>query len=259
MSIDITGLTEIKGQRRQGWATSYFINDSGECLAKHCSVCKEILPASSFTKGGQMGLNSNCRSCGKVIARAYRKTVSERGSRPSQSEYHRRRREKNYARSDEEIREDQRVKRPTGTKMCRACRVEQPLAQYSVDRSRGDGLVELCKPCAAVRNADYRTRPYLEYWISKGIPLECYVCGGEWVEGHHSDHVIPESLGGPDDPHNRLPLCPNHNTSKNGSPLSDWVAANFEEHEAHEIMHRVVNMYGVWPYIPGRDIIWDLG
>ncbi|UNY40261.1 HNH endonuclease [Paracoccus phage vB_PmaP_KLEP18-1] len=43
-------------------------------------------------------------------------------------------------------------------KICRDCCAEKPLAQFSNDKSKRDGKVSYCKPCAAIRKVSYYSR-----------------------------------------------------------------------------------------------------
>lgn len=124
-------------------------------------------------------------------------------------------------------------KYPDGTKKCPKCDTDKVLNQFYKNRTTHDGLHRLCRSCDSTHARNKRRQAYESHWKANNIPFECYVCQGPY---DHSDHVIPEILGGTDDPRNRLPMCAHHNTSKNGTLLSQWL-----EDKHHDIMSEVID------------------
>lgn len=57
-------------------------------------------------------------------------------------------------------------------------------------------------------------------YLRRGIS-RCWICGSEFSESNvkHNDHLIPRSLGGPDEPWNMAPACAYCNLSRNNTPL----------------------------------------
>jgi len=42
-------------------------------------------------------------------------------------------------------------------RLCTVCKTQKEIAQFSIDRSRRDGLRRQCKACAKIYNKKYRT------------------------------------------------------------------------------------------------------
>ncbi|MET8178166.1 endonuclease VII domain-containing protein [Streptomyces sp. NPDC005336] len=97
-----------------------------------CPGCKRALPFASFAadKNRRDGLQVRCREC-----------VAEYGAR-----YYRRRREA----TGRAVRE--KVEVPSGHKLCRACGMVKPHAEWDRNASASDGLSTRCKPCRAAEN-----------------------------------------------------------------------------------------------------------
>lgn len=136
---------------------------------------------------------------------------------------------RNKARTPEQIEEDARRVRPTGEKVCRACRVSLPLAAFALARRNTDGRQRTCRECDAhgrlLRLAAPRWAEDDEY--------ACVYCGAPF---EHVDHVWPVADGGPDDPHNLVPACASCNLSKNARHVLEFVAERLGEEVVAEVL-----------------------
>ncbi|CAL9496492.1 HNH endonuclease [Streptomyces sp. enrichment culture] len=129
---------------------------------------------------------------------------------------HRALRAANAARTDEQIAADRARLRPDGMKRCRSCREVLPLDAFSDDRSRADGLSVDCRDC---RSGDLlrAALPHIE-------ETDCWTCAYCSAPIEHVDHIWPRALGGTDEPHNLIGACAECNSSKNATPVLDWLA-----------------------------------
>lgn len=247
--FDTTGLTEIKGKKHYGWTTRYYINEAGVCEAKHCSDCKNILPASSFTKSPsrKYGLESRCRDCNKNRC-INRDSIRGDDGKTLHTNRQKEIRLRYSLRTDEQIKSDRTKKRPTGTKICKICRNTLLLTDYYSDRGRGDGLESVCISCKTIKMADLWTKKYIRYWTTNNIPIRCYLCDGPYQE---IEHVIPTSLGGSLAPENTRPSCISCNRGPGGkhdTPLEEYIIkVNHPSKTKGQILYDLV-MSGTWPF-----------
>jgi 5-methylcytosine-specific restriction endonuclease McrA len=157
------------------------------------------------------------REANRDATSAYRRTYYEANRETvleSMHAYHAR----NATRSDEEILAAQRSLRPDGLKTCRKCREDLPLAAFSVDRSKADGLHKVCRACDGTN----LRRIGLPFWAEIGIdPNVCWYCD---KPAKHVDHVWPQKLGGEDISENLVPACAWCNVSKNAKPPREWMS-----------------------------------
>lgn len=74
---------------------------------------------------------------------------------------------------------------------------------------------------SAARNWGIRKHPMEEIYAVRGIEV-CWICGVEFTEDNRfcNDHLIPRSLGGPDEPWNLAPACSTCNCRRNNLPLN---------------------------------------
>lgn len=135
---------------------------------------------------------------------------------------------------------------PGGMKVCKKCHNQLPISQFPRNVYETDGLRRNCSTCRNESNKKRHRKAYESHWKANNIPFECYICQGPYEQ---SDHVYPESLGGSDEPHNRLPICAYHNGSKNGTPLETWLSTKHPE-LLYDVMKRVTEQYNTWPYAP---------
>lgn len=208
---------------------------------KRCVYCNNIVVLADFPKDRSKsdGLSTECRNCGRTRQANKRKTTDG-----YESAMHRRRRIYHRKRTPEEIEEDRNKARPTGKKKCKRCKTVFPLDNFYSDRGARDGLGDSCKQCAKKSAVELRRARYLAYWMSKGIPQVCYLCGRPY---EHVDHVVPLELGGPDELINMLPMCALHNVGKSDTPLDQWL---YQKHpyEMERVLRKVIFEYGVDPY-----------
>lgn len=233
--FDTTGLTEVKGQKRNGWAATYYLNEFGECVARVCSRCRELLPRELFGKGYTYGTSSKCKKCISEYDLTRRGFTGSR-----QDEIYR----ANRARTDEEIAQATAQAHPTGTKRCSICKCDVPIASYYVRRMSNDGLQRNCYPCDLQRIL----RRLKKHWTSKGIPFDqCIYCQmmTDLTPGDlHGDHVIARAIGGPDDMSNIAPACYACNICKGEETLEKFLAEQFfYEEDRQEILDRL-RQYG---------------
>ena len=235
--FDTSNLVEVKGRARLGWTTSYFISGDGTCLAKHCATCHEILAATEFSRkaGAKYGLGNRCRTCD----REYR-------NHPEKGNAARRRR---YASRDTlEIAEDTAKTYPSGTKCCRSCREDVPVARFYPARRSVGGLQDNCKDCARRITNEWYFESLKKHWTAQGVPFnQCIYCQmmTDLTTGDlHGDHVIARAIGGPDEMSNIAPACYACNICKGEDTLEKFLAEQFfYEEDRQEILDRL-RQYG---------------
>ena len=229
--FDVSGLFENKMMLSKGWRGTYYTDHAGVCVAKVCRTCRVALPVSDFTptNDNSSGYIANCKPCtykkNKHKSNLYRKTIREKYSN----------------RTKEQIELDMIRLNPSGSKRCFKCTLTKPLSDFFRAKMNSDGLYQTCKVCSMESTMTRKRNKFIPYWESKGIPLVCYVCGDPWKD---ADHVIAEKCGGPDAPHNRLPICGPCNSSKYMHPLEDWIRGKYPD-IADEVLHRVTVVYGI--------------
>ena len=230
-------------KKYNGFRGSFYLNSLGECVGRTCSKCHIAKPKADYGRSSKnrFGLFNMCFDCSRSSTSNHRQSINAKT-----------RRERYKLRSDEEIISDRVSIRKDGTKRCRDCKEQKLFIEFHNDRGEKDGKSRRCMPCANSMTSNYKSSPYIDYWNSVGIPVECYVCGT--IEDIHIDHVIPKKLHGSDDPSNRLPLCAKHNGSKNGRTLNEWLL-EYHPDKHDEVMHRVIVEYQVWPFVKGHDLV----
>lgn len=231
----------------------YRYYDGGVLVAKDCVRCLETVPTSDYDGHPRNPdrLQSDCMQCAKKRRNA--SIAARKKVKPDLfKDNNKVRAAINRSRTPEEVEARRAELRPDGLKRCEACKLRQRFVAFCIDSIQADGLRRICRLCASGKWFDWKVRPYLPHWVTADIKLTCYVCGDEW---RHSDHVIPEALDGPDRPENRLPMCETHNCSKSDTPLAQWLSERYSTSEVREVMHRVMDEYGVWPYT-SKDIVW---
>lgn len=254
MTFDVTGLHPIpmrKNRKTDTWRGCYYVlpEDHSVCLAKTCSECREIHAVTAFgiIRGLRFELNNRCQSCQRSHLEEYRNEPASDGNGSANAERQRVARERNNARTDEQVLKDRKKKRPSGDKRCLTCRVVRPLVEYYSDRGLGDGLKRTCRTCDAIADADRRTRAFIAYWEANSIPLRCYLCAGPYED---IEHLIPKSLEGDPGPVNTRPACMKCNRSggKFDTPLETYIwQANHPTKSRGEILHEII-MSGTWPF-----------
>ena len=123
--FDVSGLTEIKMQKRNGWQGSYYVDGNGVCRAKTCSHCRDILDASNFWResGTKYRLSALCR------------------------DYYAEKPIKRKNRSVSDVLRDRDRVRPDGTKKCYKCKKTLPLDSFHTSLAKIDGLQDSCTVC----------------------------------------------------------------------------------------------------------------
>lgn len=249
--INTEHLTEVKAKKQRGWTTSFFIDDAGVCVAKHCSKCHQVKTSDSFSMSAskRYGLNSTCRECASEYHRQYGSAQSSTGEGTRLAERARQSRDRYSSRTAQQIAEDQARLRPNGLKRCRSCTNLLPLAEFHSCKSNTDGLQSRCKTCTTIRDADRYTEAYIAYWRSHNIPLRCYLCDGPYED---IEHIIPMSLpAGQDVPENTRPSCKECNRGRDGkwfTPLEIYIFKVNHPHKTKaQILYEMV-MAGTWPF-----------
>lgn len=222
---------------------------------KECYRCGKIKPLDDFGKdaASTSGLNSRCRACVRTLSRENGSIVVGDTGLTRRQLSKARSKSKLSRRTPLQVKIDRDRLRPEGVKRCRSCRKYLEFSEFYGDITQEDGLNSKCTPCAVDSDKIRRNKQHRSMWEGAGVALCCYVCLEAWSVGHHSDHVIPRALGGSDELHNRLPLCPDHNRSKWMTPLEIWLRESMPE-KMDEILDRVSG-YGVDYRVP--DGVYD--
>lgn len=249
--FDVTGLVEVNMHPNSKVRGSYYLNESGELVAKTCASCAEIKSGDEFPNHAakRYGKRSYCRTChNKRNADHYMEIHGEKSR--ARKEYlaanpnkYLRKVARFKSRTPVEVEAARNRLRPDGLKCCVKCKQKLSFDRFGPDLTSDDGLYSRCKACHSTAEKDRRARGDLTYWSSVGIPVRCYVCD---LPHDHADHVVPTNLGGEDVRINKLPMCSEHNTSKQDTPLLQWLRERHPD-KVEEVMIRVLS-YGVRPY-----------
>lgn len=202
-------LEEVEAHRRKKYPDG----------VKICFKCKapKLLVEFRVIKNNPSWLHSWCIGCCRSYSRSRKSPPGYEAARG------RRRSRENRERSPEEVQEIQRRLYPSGMKTCRTCKIDISLNRYHKGAMQYDGLYSSCMDCANSKRTNRRYKVYEEYWNSRGIPAECYLCGGPYQE---VEHVVPETLYGLDTPRNTRPVCSrcNHGSGgKHGTPMEVYI------------------------------------
>ena len=103
-------------------------------------------------------------------------------------------------------------------KWCPICQQERPKTEFHKDHNRGDGLGSLCKTCKR-----FNARLLYRKSISKRARVNCHYCGIQLSdETYSTDHIVPKTRGGGNEPSNLVPCCLSCNSSKHNFDLEEW-------------------------------------
>lgn len=211
---------------------------------KQCYTCKIYKSFGEFRviKNNPAWLHSWCNDCNRAYGR-------KRAYPPGyEAERGRRRSKKNNNRSDEEVKKEQERLHPDGTKVCRTCKKTLPLRDFHKGSMQNDGLYASCRKCSNKKRTKRRYKIYEEYWSYLGIPLECYLCGGDYQE---VEHIVPEVLGGQDICSNTRPVCIscNHGAGgKHGIPMEEFIYRTSHPSKPKAIILEGLMLDGTWPF-----------
>lgn len=125
--------------------------------------------------------------------------------------------------------------------MCRKCKENKPVSEYSSNRGKPDGLAEMCTRCDYIARMERKYKKFHKWWEEQGRELSCAYCGGAF---EHIDHCISRHNGGADEHSNYVPACGSCNCSKNGSWLADWYPAKYGE-DAWNALQLKLKQYGI--------------
>lgn len=236
----------------------------GVLVGKLCKICATAKPVSEFTLDSHAGdkLKTKCKVCTKNHFTEYRKNNSEsmaaqkrewyyrnpedrraksaqyKKDNPEQVErYFKESSDRNKALTPEEVAVNRNRRHPDGLKRCQKCRERLPFDNFHVGRVYSDHLQLICKSCAKKRGIERRTKKSIQYWESVGIdPTICFYCEFPIYEGDqlHSDHVIAEDLGGPDELTNQVPTCRSCNLCKRDKYFVTFLDIDFPYEEDQE-------------------------
>jgi 5-methylcytosine-specific restriction endonuclease McrA len=193
---------------------------------KACSLCKQILPASSFgiSRKVSFGLQSGCKPCLAAQRRAKR-NVDIDAFRAWQRDY--------YARNREHC---QKVARDDYIKH-RAVKNERSRAHYSDNRAKYIALAVKCakdnpeRTRLTARATQGKRRAAKEAGVSsllyvawvKAQKKVCHWCARRCASKYHVDHIIPLSKGGPHEIRNLCIACQACNLRKSAKDPIDWA------------------------------------
>ena len=159
-----------------------------------------------------------------------------------------------------------------GTLVCRNC------TKCGILKSRANFMYKspnrLRSTCRDCDNLSYRIRyqrkklnlideitgnkqKHIDYWVSLGIPLKCYICSGPFEE---IEHVRSIGLGGSQALSNTLPACSQCNrgiSGKRDRPICEWLRK--ERPEYLSLVLAKVLLYGVDPFTPCEKVIIGSG
>lgn len=211
---------------------------------KSCKKCDKSKKLEDFPyyKNSSCRTHSWCWDC----YRAYNK--SRKAPPGYDAERGRARAKINAERAPEELLEDQKRIRPDGTKKCRTCKNTLNISMFHKGIMQDDGLYSSCKNCSNLKRTRRRKKIYETYWTNIGVALECYLCGGPYEE---VEHVVPESLGGPDTPENTRPVCSkcNHGVGgKHGTPMEEFIYRSNHPTRARQDIIEALMVDGAWPF-----------
>lgn len=238
-----------KTRRRDFEAYRYYSTD-GILIYKTCTKCGKVRSSSDFSKNSRTKdkLFNFCILCARDNADSWYNNnkdsvVYDAEKSKARGDLYR---TKNRNRTTEEILEDQKRLRPDGTKKCSECGLVKYLSEYPTSLHRADGLRRMCRPCKnSITIATKQLKP-VKYWKQNNIPLECYICGGDYED---AEHVVPKSLGGSNNMTNILPSCVECNRGSRGkwnNSLEEWLNGRTDL-DTQDVLDRVVS-YGVDPY-----------
>lgn len=143
---------------------------------KTCAHCRLYLPTSSFAarKTATDGLQSYCRDCNTLRGRLYRSETPEVKAARKAERLQRKLGEYAASQAHSEARNATRLaeiaKRQSEGKVCGTCRAHKPPSEFRKNRSRMDGLADLCKACHAAKSADWKARnedKVKAYWAAR--------------------------------------------------------------------------------------------
>lgn len=71
-------------------------------------------------------------------------------------------------------------------------------------------------------------KTYEQSYLARGLSA-CWMCGGGFSADNpmHGDHLIPRSLGGPDDVWNLAPACQHCNVTRHNKPLLETISRHY--------------------------------
>lgn len=236
-------------RKRNGRQGSYYLNESGECVAKSCSACLSILHASFFNKAKRerTGLQSTCRDCNRSSSATHNQQITDTGVSRSQQR-DRERSVRNKLRTASEILQDRQSIHRGDYKWCGFCQSSKSFGEFNRNSARGDGLTQYCRDCTNQLRNESRAKCMKSHWAAQGIPFDqCIYCQmmTDLTPGDlHGDHVIARAIGGPDEMSNIAPACYACNICKGEDTLEKFLAEQFfYEEDRQEILDRL-RQYG---------------
>lgn len=127
-------------------------------ILKRCNKCEEEKPITEFCKDTyrKSGLSSACRKC---MSKAARTRLLKKNPNAKKSYDH--------------------SQTPDGFSYCHYCEEIKPVAEFSLDRTRGNRLIRYCcKECAKENWRKYQQKPFLDENLVEGVDfIVCQICG----------------------------------------------------------------------------------
>lgn len=244
--MDTKYLTAIPKKNNHQSRYSGFRYYSGNTLigktCGSCGIAKYIEEFNNATKSLD-GKVFQCRDCAKESRKKSEESRIARDPDYLKNKY-KKARDSRRARDYDQLVKIREDKYPEKTKPCKTCKNSYPFSKFYRNMLRYDGLSAECKKCSSKKSSARQRKPFEEYWLDRGIPLECYACGGPYQD---IDHVIAESSGGPDILENILPMCFDCNRGVGGKfdkPIIEWLPTKFNDDQVVEILARIKS-YGV--------------
>lgn len=244
---DLTLIMSPRISRKLRVKMKRYYDSEGILRYKQCSNCGDTKETTDYypDTSKKDGYHPNCKTCQVSTIEAARQDALL--DDPTRFKgYRDNSRARLRARTPEEIQKDRHRLRPTGDKKCNTCKKHKKLYEYYDSATWEDGLAAICISCDKIRQRERYRKSSEKYWLSKDIPLDCYICQEPYED---IEHVVPRTLEGKDTMDNKLPSCFKCNRGLNGKynkPLLKWL----QEHrpgETHSVLTRVLS-YGVSPW-----------
>lgn len=235
---------QAEGRELKEYPTDYQYDESGNCIARRCSVCEEIKPATEFSKDSQRkaGITQRCRACAKEIGKRHREQHKD-----EIRESKRVARSKPKAKEQAKLRNRAWRKNPKNKASVTKYQKDYDKRPYVVERKKRTTIIYLSKPenqeryraraarwrkehpeLVSYNENVRRTRELnaegshtLEQWKQLLSFFKCCPrCGKD--KRLTMDHIIPLSKNGTNFLDNLQPLCFSCNAGKRDVSIVDY-------------------------------------
>ena len=191
---------------------------------KYCNGCNRTLPTEKFAKDKRSrdGLQSRCKECGARYYQQNKDRILKRRARHYRRNKDRilKQQARYYRRNKDRI-----LKQQAKFRKQNKDKLRQRWAEY-YQRNK-DKYLKRNRKRRAKKNASV---PYRWRKDPKHDKNLCYWCGVDLTTGkvtRHIEHIMPLSLGGPDDLRNTTSACQRCNLKKGGKHPLVWIASLF--------------------------------